>query len=180
MNAERPELKKSSGSIRILGVLTIVFGILAIAMPWITGQSVMLLIGILVIAGGISRMIWAFRAGSLGRGVLVFLIGVLTLLAGIAVISHPILTSAVLTILLAVYFVADGFSELFAAFSLPTGQSGKGWLLFDGLVTLVLGVMIFTGFPLAGTLAIGVFLGIKLLLAGFTMLAVGSAVKSLG
>jgi len=161
-----------------MGILTMLFGVLAIAMPWITGQSVMLLIGILVMAGGVSRMVWAFRADTLGRGILVFLIGVLTLLAGVAVISHPILTSAVLTIVLAVYFLADGFSELFAAFGLPAGQAGKGWLLFDGIVTLVLGVMIFTGFPLAGTFAIGVLLGIKLLFAGLTMLALGTTVKS--
>jgi len=178
MNAERSELQKASNNVRILGMITILFGVLAIAMPWITGQSVLLLIGILVAAGGVSRMIWAFRASTLGRGVLVFLIGVLTLLAGIAVISHPLLTSAVLTIMLAVYFLADGFSELLTAFALPSGRPGKGWLVFDGLVTLILGVMIFSGFPLAGTFAIGVLLGIKLLLAGTTMLTLGAAARS--
>jgi uncharacterized membrane protein HdeD (DUF308 family) len=99
----------------------------------------------------------------------------LTLLAGILVISHPLLTSAVLTVVLAIYFVADGIAELFAAGTLPRDQEGKGWLVFDGIVSLVLGVMIFTGFPLAGVVAIGVFLGIKLLLAGMTMLTLGAA-----
>jgi len=41
-----------------------------------------------------------------------------------------------------------------------------GWLLFDAIVTIILGIMIFTGFPLAGTVAIGVFLGIKLVFVG--------------
>lgn len=177
MNEASSTVNKSAGSMKLMGIFTILVGILAIAMPWVAGESVILLIGILVMAGGIARMFWAFRAGSLGKGILVFLIGVLTLLAGIAVVSLPVLSSAILTIMLTIYFVVDGISELFAAFNLPAGRSGKGWLIFDGLITLLLGGLIFTGFPLTGTLAIGIFLGIKLLLAGMTMLTLGSAAR---
>jgi len=163
---------------KLFGVLAIVFGCLAIASPWVAGQSVMWLIGVLVIVAGIMRMMWAFQASSLGKGAMVFLIGVLTLLAGIAVIAHPVMTSSVLTIMLAIYFFVDGFSEVMAAFALPSGVDGKGWLIFDGVVTIALGVMIFMGFPVAGTVAIGVFLGIKLLLVGFSMFMLGSAAKA--
>ena len=180
MNPEQSGFQKISGQMRLIGILTIVFGILAIAMPWVAGQAVLWLVGVFVIAGGIMRMIWAFQTGSLGKGVLVFLIGGLTLLAGVLVISHPLMTSAVLSVILAIYFVGDGLAELFAAGSLPEGQEGKGWLVFDGIVTLVLGVMIFTGFPIAGVIAIGVLLGIKLLFAGMTMLTLGSAARRLG
>ncbi len=157
-----------------MGWLSIIFGALAIAMPWIAGQSILLMVGILVITAGIMRMIWAFQAGSLGKGVLVFLIGVLTLLAGFAVVASPLMSSAILTLMLSIYFFVDGFSEFIAAFAL---QDGKGWLLFDGVVTVLLSIMIFTGFPLAGTVAIGVFLGIKLVFAGVTMLSIRSLAK---
>lgn len=173
MNAE-----KISSRMKLFGVMAIVFGILAIASPWVAGQSVMWLVGVLVMAVGVMRMIWAFKAGSLGKGILVFLIGVLTLVAGITVIAHPVMTAGVLTILLAIYFFVDGFSEIMAAFALPSGGDGKGWLIFDGLVTIALGVMIFMGFPVAGTLAIGVFLGIKLVLIGFTMFTLGAVAKA--
>jgi uncharacterized membrane protein HdeD (DUF308 family) len=175
VNAENTVLQNVGSKMKWMGWLCIVFGILAIAMPWVAGQSILMMVGILVMAAGIMRMIWAFQAGSLGKGILVFLIGVLTLLAGIAVIAHPLMSSAVLSIMLAVYFLADGFSELTAAFSV---KEGKGWLLFDAVVTIILGIMIFTGFPLAGTVAIGVLLGIKLLFVGITMLTVRSAVKN--
>lgn len=175
MTAEKTVLQNVSSKMRLMGWLSIVFGGLAIAMPWIAGQSILMMVGILVMAAGIMRMIWAFQAGSLGKGILVFLIGVLTLLAGIAVIAHPLMSSAVLTIMLAVYFLADGVSELISAFSV---KEGKGWLLFDAVVTVMLGIMIFTGFPLAGTVAIGVFLGIKLLFAGITMLTIRSAARN--
>jgi uncharacterized membrane protein HdeD (DUF308 family) len=175
MNADNIVLQNVGSRMRWMGWLSIIFGILAIAMPWVAGQSILMMIGILVMAAGIMRMIWAFQAGSLGKGILVFLIGVLTLMAGAAVISHPLMSSAVLSVLLSVYFLVDGFSELFTAF---TVKEGKGWLLFDAVVTILLGVMIFTGFPLAGTVAIGVFLGIKLLFVGVTMLTIRSAVKN--
>jgi uncharacterized membrane protein HdeD (DUF308 family) len=160
---------------KIMGGLTIAFGILAIAMPWIAGQTLVWLVGVLVMAGGMTRMVWAFQPGGLGKGILAFLIGVLTLLAGSAVIAHPLLSSAILSVVLAVYFLADGLAEIFAGAALPEGRAGKGWLIFDGIVTLVLGVMIFTGFPLSGFLAIGVLLGVKLLFAGATMLTLGVA-----
>ena len=174
MNAETPVLQKVSSSMRLMGWLSIIFGALAIAMPWIAGQSILLMVGALVIVAGIMRMIWAFQAGSLGKGVLVFLIGVLTLLAGFAVVANPLMSSAILTIMLSIYFFVDGLSEFFAAFSL---QDGKGWLLFDAVVTVLLGIMLFSGFPLAGTVAIGVFLGIKLVFVGVTMLSIRSLAK---
>jgi uncharacterized membrane protein HdeD (DUF308 family) len=175
MSAEKTVLQSVSSRMRLMGWLSIIFGILAIAMPWVAGQSILMVVGILVMAAGIMRMIWAFQAGSLGKGILVFIIGVLTLLAGIAVIANPLMSSAVLTVMLAIYFFVDGFSELIAAFSV---SEGKGWLLFDAVVTIILGIMIFTGFPLAGTVAIGVFLGIKLLFVGITMLTIRSVAKN--
>ena len=174
MNAETPNLQKVSSSMRLMGWLSIIFGVLAIAMPWVAGQSILLMVGALVIAAGIMRMIWDFKAGSLGKGILVFLIGVLTLLAGFAVVASPLMSSAILTIMLSIYFFVDGLSEFFAAFSI---QEGKGWLLFDAVVTVLLGIMLFTGFPLAGTVAIGVFLGIKLVFVGVTMLSLRSMAK---
>ena len=127
MNAETPVLRKVSSSMRLMGWLSIIFGALAIAMPWIAGQSILLM------------------------------------------------SSAILTIMLSIYFFVDGLSEFFAAFSL---QEGKGWLLFDAVVTVLLSIMIFTGFPLAGTVAIGVFLGIKLVFVGVTMLSIRSLAKN--
>lgn len=168
------EIKSGASSMKWMGILTIIFGIFAMMMPYLTGQSVLMLIGILVMAGGILRLIWAFKTGSLGKGILVFLIGVLTLLAGFWIITEPFIAAGALTIVLSIYFFADGLMEIIAAFSV---SDGKGWLIFDGIVTVILGVLLFMGFPFSGPLAVGVLLGIKLLLAGITMLTLGSAVK---
>ena len=160
-----------------LGVIAMVLGVLAMLAPFAAGMSIVFLLGALVAAVGALRMFWAFRAGSLGRGVWVFAIGTLTLFCGVAMLANPLFGSGVLTILLAVYFVLDGTAEIIAGLS-GRGQS-RGWLLFSGIVSLALGVLIWLQFPLSGAWAMGILLGIKLLFVGIGMLVGGSAVRKL-
>ena len=117
-------------------------------------------------------MIWAFHAGSLGKGLLAFAIGGLTLLCGVALITEPLLASGVLTIILAAYFLVDGVLEIATAFKVPP-SSGRGWLLAGGVLSCFLGLMIWHQFPLSGVWAIGFLLGLKLLLIGMIMISVG-------
>jgi uncharacterized membrane protein HdeD (DUF308 family) len=164
-------------NMKLFGITMIILGALSIAAPMITGLSIALLVGLLVVAGGILRMVWAFQAGGLGRGLLMFAIGGLTLLCGIALVTDPLLASGVLTIMLAAYLLIDGAFEIAAAFKLQP-RSGWGWLLVGGIVSILLGLMIWSQFPLSGAWAIGILLGFKLLLVGMTMIGVGSAVQS--
>ena len=122
-------------------------------------------------------MIWAFRSGSLGMGLLTFAIGGLTLLCGIALVTHPIFASGILTIILAVYLVLDGVFEVSAAFQVRP-SSGWVWLLVCGVISFLLGLMIWQQFPLSGAWAIGILLGVKLLFVGMTMIGVGSMARS--
>lgn len=161
----------------IYGALVIILGILAMLAPGIAGVSVAMMVGFLVIAGGILRMMWAFQANSLGRGLLVFAIGCLTLFCGIAMIANPLLTTGVLTLLLAGYFIVDGIFELIAAFQLRSLPSW-GWLLFSGIISILLGLIIWEQFPLSGLWAIGTLFGIKLFLIGLMMITCGSQAGS--
>jgi len=169
---------KQGSRITLIGVVIIIFGVIAMAMPAFVGASVALLIGILVLLAGLSRLVWAFRARG-GERVFLLLVGVLTTLAGILMIANPLFTGGVIAILLAVYFIADGVLEIMGGLRLRPGR-GWGWLLFAGIVSVVLGILIWRQFPLSGLVAVGVLLGIKLLMVGFLMTTVGSAVKTLG
>lgn len=160
----------------VFGVIAIVTGMLCMLMPGITGFSVAVFIGVLVLIGGISRMVWAFKAGSLGRGVWMFLVGALTLISGILLVSSPLFAASVLTIILAVYFIADGISEI-AAGAQKRPASGSGWLIFGGVISILLGIMIWRQFPLSGMWAIGVLFGIKLFFVGLIMVTGGTAVR---
>ena len=162
----------------VFGVIAIILGIMAMMMPGLIGVSVVYLLGVIVLIAGILRMIWAFQAGGLGKGLLMFAIGLLTLLVGLALLVHPLFASGILTIMLALYFILDGISEIAAGFQ-RRPSDGWGWMLFGGIVSILLGMMIWGQFPLSGLWAIGILLGIKLFFVGLIMVMTGSAVRSL-
>jgi uncharacterized membrane protein HdeD (DUF308 family) len=170
-------VKAGGNRMTIFGVIAIILGILCLLAPVLTGVWTLTLMGLLVLAAGIVRMIWAFQAGSFGKGLLMFAIGGLTLLCGIALVANPLFVSGVLTVILAVYFIFDGISEIAGGIRLRPGSGG--WMLFGGIVSVLLGIMIWAQFPLSGVWAIGILLGIKLFFVGLIMLMGGSAVRSM-
>jgi len=178
MNDLKEDIKAGGRNMTIFGVIAIILGILAMLAPGLTGISVVLLLGVLVLIGGIVRIVWAFQAGSFGKGILMFAIGGLTLLCGLVLLANPLFGSGVLTIMLALYFILDGISEVVAGVKLRPG-SGWGWMLFGGIVSILLGMMIWGQFPLSGAWAIGILLGIKLFFVGLIMITGGSVVRSM-
>lgn len=164
-------------NVTVLGVICIILGILAMLSPGLTGLSVAMVLGVLVFIGGITRIAWAFHASSLVKGILRLVIGGLTLACGIALIGNPLFASGVLTVLLAAYFIIDGIFELIIGVRIGT-DTGGGWLLFGGVISILLGVMIWVQYPLSGAWALGILLGIKLFLVGLTMVTVGSILRS--
>ena len=162
----------------VFGVIAIVAGILCMLMPGFTGLSVAVFIGVLVLIGGISRMVWAFKAGSLGRGLWMFFVGALTLIAGILVVSSPLFAASVLTIMLTIYFIVDGISEVAAGVQ-KRPVSGSGWLIFGGVISILLGIMIWRQFPLSGAWAVGVLFGVKLIFSGWSLIFVGRAAREI-
>ncbi len=157
-----------------LGIVAIILGLLAMVAPVITGLSIALLVGFLVVVGGIVRLVWAFQAGSLGEGILKFLLAGLTLVCGILLVANPLFASGFLTILLSLYFIVDGVSEIAVGLG-----SKRGWFIFAGIVSILLGVLLWAQFPLSGAWALGILLGIKLLFIGLIMIMGGSAARSM-
>ena len=70
MNEGAQVLKNASRLGMLWGVLTILFGLLAIGSPLYSGLAVAVLVGFALVAAGISMTIFAFQAPSLGRGIL--------------------------------------------------------------------------------------------------------------
>jgi len=173
------EAAKAGGKrMTAFGVITIILGFLCMASPLMAGIAVGAFIGVFVLIAGILRIIWAFKSGSLGKGLLQLVVGVLTLVCGIALVSDPIVASGFLTMMLAGYLFVDGVFEIAAGTRLKP-ESGWGWLLFSGIVSIMLGAMIWAQYPLSGAWAMGTLLGIKLFFVGLTMITSGSAVRSM-
>jgi len=173
MNDALDAARSGGTGMTIFGVIAIILGILCMMMPGMTGYSVMTMVGVFVLVAGIVRMFWAFKAGSVGKGILVFLIGGFTVLAGLMLLGNPLFAAGMLTIMLALYFIVDGVAEIAA------GLGRSGWLVFAGIVSIVLGIMLWRQFPLSGMFAIGILFGIKLFMVGLIMATGGATLRSL-
>ena len=170
------EAKKNAGLLIFLGVLTVIFGILAIAAPFVTGIAVAMFVGFLLIFTGIARTVHAVKSQQWGTGIWGTVIGLLGVAAGLLMVFRPVVGLAWLALLLAVYFLVDGISEIIAAFKIKP-DPGWGWELFNGIVALLLGIMIWRQWPVSGAWAIGVLVGIHILISGWTMIILGTGAR---
>jgi len=171
-------VKKDSTALIIFGGLTVILGILAMMAPLVAGVTVAVMVGFLLIIAGIMRTLFAFKCKSWGKGILAFVLGVLTLLIGLVMIFRPVLGLTSLTLVLAAYFFVDGIFEIFESFDLKP-LKGWGWMLFGGIVSVLLGIMIWRQWPVSGVWAIGILVGIKLIFAGWAMVGIGAAGRSI-
>jgi len=169
-------IKKNARLAVIIGMIMLICGFLAIGSPLAAGLSVTIFVGAMLIVGGIAQCFLAFQAGAFGKGLLNFIMGALTAVAGFYLFNQPIAGLASITIFLAVYFVVTGIFELVSAFQIRPAE-GWGLMLFNGIVTLLLGIMIWRQFPLSGAWAVGVLFGIKLILSGWALIFIGRSVR---
>ena len=174
MNENAHALKSASRWGMIWGFLTILFGFFAIGSPFVSGLAVAMFVGIALLAAGISMTIYAFQAPSLGRGILKFLFGGLTVLVGIAVIGQPDIALMKLTVLLGIYFIADGIMTLIIGWNVKPAP-GWGWMTFNGAVTLLLAYLILSGWPESSLWVVGMLVGIRLIFSGITIMTLGAA-----
>lgn len=156
------------------GVVLVVLGVLAIMAPKISGLAVQLMLGWLIVLAGLAWTMYASHARSWGSGLWEALVGILTVIGGAIIITRPLASLEVLTWILAVYFIATGVLKLALAFELrPT--RGWGWTLFNGIVTVVLGVIVMRTWPFSGLWLVGTLVGIDMVFGGFSLIRISSA-----
>jgi uncharacterized membrane protein HdeD (DUF308 family) len=159
----------------VMGILLIVLGVAALAYtPFATLASVLVL-GWLIFFSGIVEAIDAFHARG-WHGVLLHIAGgALGVLTGLLVVTHPVAGAVALTLLFASFLTVIGLFRLVAAIWLR--YRSWGWAVFDGIVSLVLGLLLATGLPWSGLWFLGFALGIALLLRGWSSVMFAFAVR---
>jgi uncharacterized membrane protein HdeD (DUF308 family) len=172
------QAKKNAGWLVVLGVVTVIAGVLSIASPLISGLGVTVLVGIALVIAGVARTVGAFHAGSFGQGALAFIGGILTFVAGMLLVARPGIGLATLTLLLGCLLLVDGVVGAVLAFHVRP-EKGWGWMLFSAAMAIVLGFLLLKEWPLSGLWAIGTLVGISLLFSGFSLISIGSAARSL-
>jgi uncharacterized membrane protein HdeD (DUF308 family) len=161
-----------------LSIILIVFGVLAIALPVATSVGVVVVVGWLVIFDGIAQLVHAFRSMGIGHIAWKLLVAVLYLAVGAYLVVHPALGVTGFTLALAIFLCAEGATDVLAYFS--TRKSGhSGWVLADGIITLILGFMILKHWPVSSLWVIGTLVGISMVMTGTTRLMMALAARKL-
>ena len=163
-------------SATVAGIIIATLGLLAVVFPLITGLSVSILLGAVLVVGALVHTSNAFSAGALGNMLGQAILAVLYGFAGITFIANPVLGLATLTFLAIVFFVGDGIVEI--AWGLRSrGQPGAQWLLASGGISLLLAGLLWFGFPSTAGWAIGVLFGVNLLVTGISMVLIGRGTR---
>jgi uncharacterized membrane protein HdeD (DUF308 family) len=169
--------KRASTWSILLSILLIIFGVLAITFPFFTSIGAGQVVGWLLLIGGLAQFVHAFQSTGIGHIVWKLLIAVFYFVAGAYLLTHPILGLAALTLALAAFFFAKSMVDVAAYFS--TRNSGaSGWILVDGIVTLLLGLMIWSRWPAGSLWVAGMLVGIGMVWTGVTRLMMALAFRN--
>jgi uncharacterized membrane protein HdeD (DUF308 family) len=161
----------------ILGGALILLGIIALLYSTFFTIASVEVVGVLLLVGAALCIGGSFFTGSWGGFFLTLLTGVLQLVTGLICVRHPVEAAIVYTLLLAVFFMVGG---LFRIVGSLTGQfHGRNWVLMSGIITLILGIMIWLQMPFSGLWVIGTFLGIDLIFNGWSYFLIGLKVRQL-
>ena len=173
------DVKKAGGWMMFLGILYVIGGMLCIALPLAAGVSVAWVIGIVLTTLGILQAIGAFQADSFGMGAGEFLIALLYIAGGVMTLMHPLAGLTALTMLITMVILMRGIVMIGGALQLKPAK-GWGWVLFSGIVGVILAIMLIAQFPTTAVWLPGLLLGIDLLMSGWTILFTGGAVRGFG
>lgn len=151
------------------GIIFIILGLIAIAVPQIFTLGVELFIGWLLIIGGIVQLVRSFRSRHT-RGFWAPLIGsIVSIVVGVLLLLYPVIGVLSLTLLLGIFFLLEGIMTIIWAFMIRPVQYW-GMLLFSGIVSLILAGIIFFGWPSTAVWVIGLLVGINMLFFGISLL----------
>ena len=174
--AIRGEVRQSATWSIVLSVLMIVSGVLALAIPPVAGLTVTVMFGWLMIVTGAFHLGFAWR----GRGAAAVFgeiaIAVLYGAIGFYMLARPVAGLASLTLAIAGYLAAKGVLEGVIAFTFRS-VPGTGWLVFDGILTLVIAALIASAWPASSAWAVGALVGIAMISSGCARLMLSIAVR---
>jgi len=173
----RSDIIRQVSTMSILwGVLLICLGMLAVASPLMAAIAVNVLIAWLIVIAGVIHLIVAFHTREAGSVIWRLLVGLAYVCFGVYLIARPAVGVASLTLLLAALFLVEGILDIvlfFRARSMPRSI----WILLDGIVTLLLGLMIYAQWPSSSAWAIGTLVGVSLIISGITRIMLALAVR---
>jgi len=178
-NAIKPAdaLRKAASWSIFLGIVLLVLGVVAICFPLASSIAAAIWVAWLLVIGGAVLLVHAIRVRQESGFWLKLLWSIVYLVAGLLLLASPISGVLTLTLVLAVLWIVEGATAIALAFRLKPATPW-GWVLFDGIVTVLLGLLVWIGWPGDAPWLLGLFLGISLISTGISLILFGWAVKA--
>ena len=161
------DIKKEVNGSLLIGVLLIVLGIVAIAVPSVSTIVAETWIAVILLSAGIAKLVYAFQTRNDAGFVWKLLLSVLYIATGVMLFVYPLTGVLTLTLLLASFLLTEGVFELILAFQLRPRQNWT-WALGNGIITLLLGGMIWFQWPFDAPWLIGTLVGTSVLFTGIS------------
>jgi uncharacterized membrane protein HdeD (DUF308 family) len=172
----RQEVKSATGWSVALGILMVLLGMGAIGVPFVTSLAVAFWIAWLLIGTGVIELVYAIQTRAAGGIFWKLLCAAAYLVAGIYLLVNPVAGIAALALLLSIFLVVQGLFEVLMAIQIrPTPN--WGWMLFSGALTLLLGAMLWSGWPSNAVWLIGLLVGISLISSGISRIMLSLVVR---
>ncbi|HEX3627399.1 MAG TPA: DUF308 domain-containing protein [Verrucomicrobiae bacterium] len=161
----------------VVSILMIVAGCLAIIMPAISGIAVAVFVGWLLIVAGVGHWVYTWHRRHRSGKLWGWLLGILFIIIGARMLMFPVVALASLTLLLGIYLLVDAALEFIVAFRYRP-LNGWGWLFFDGLIALALGLIILLRWPHSTLWVIGTLVGVSIFFAGVSRFMVSLGARN--
>jgi uncharacterized membrane protein HdeD (DUF308 family) len=174
---EMEQARKHWWMFMLLGIVLMLGGVIAIAYPCVSSVGVVMVLGIILMVSGVLTIIGAFWAGKWSGLFLQLLVGILYIMAGLAIRDSPVESTALLTMFIAAFFIVVGIFRIVVAVIERFPQ--WGWALINGVVTLLAGLIIYDTFPLSAFWLIGLLVGLELLFNGLTWFMLSMVIRKL-
>jgi len=159
------------------GLIEVILGLVAISAATFTTVLSVIFIGIvLLISGGVIIVdCFGFWWGKWSGFFLHLLMSSLYAAAGLILINSPVLSSISLTLFLGIFYLLLGIFRLCFAALLQTPK--WGWSFFNGLLSMLLGILIIANLPSSALYVIGLFIGIDLIFCGLAYIMTALSVR---
>lgn len=163
---ELQEVRENWGWFLALGVMLMVLGGAVVGSSYYATIFSVIILGVFLLAAGVVQIVQAFVARKWKGLLLPLLLGILYLVTGFFCVARPNIAAVSLTLWIAIFCFTVGLFKMLSSLLLRFEQ--WGWVFANGLITLLLGMMIYSNWPLSGLWVIGLFVGVDMLLAGWS------------
>ena len=175
LSLDQHTLNQFNSSAKPTGIAMIVIGVIGIIFPNIISLTLNFFISSLFLLSAITLVYSAYICKA--QTLMMWFKPFILVLLAVLILFHPAVVISTLGLILAIYFLLDGFAGIALSVEIKPA-SGWGFMLLNGLLSLFLGVIVLIGWPLDSTWLVGLMLGISFLFDGIALLAIAGNIRA--